>query len=122
MRIAVAICLAGAICTTADAAEAAGDDVAGLLLQALLSLAIVVGVIYLVHHGVRRLSGRAGGADGEGPVQVVQVEHLGGDRWVYVLEVEGRRLLVGATGAQMRMLAELGAAEPRGERRESASG
>ena len=74
-----------------------------LLAQALLSLAVVVGVIYLMYFGLRRLTDRGLGADA--------ARHLGGDHWLYVVEVEGRRMVVGATSTGMALIAEL---EPSG--------
>ncbi len=78
-----------------------------LLGQALLSLAVVVGLIYLVYFGLRKLTDRQLGADAEGPMRVAQARHLGGDRWLYLVEVEGRRLVVGGTGAGLALIAEL---------------
>jgi len=82
-----------------------------LLAQALLSLAVVVGVIYLMYFGLRRLTDRGLGADAAGPLRVLQARHLGGDHWLYVVEVEGRRMVVGATSTGMALIAEL---EPSG--------
>jgi flagellar biogenesis protein FliO len=98
------------------AALAQGDDLAGrspweLLAQAVLSLAVVVGVIYLVYFGLRRLTERRGEAGADGPIRVVQAQHLGGDRWVYLVEVEGRRLVVGGAAGHISRIAEL---EPSG--------
>lgn len=84
-----------------------------LLGQALLSLAVVVGVIYLVYFGMRRLGARHLDAGAEGPMRVVQARHLGGDRWLYLVEVEGRRIVVGGTDGALNTLAELGPAEVR---------
>lgn len=78
-----------------------------LLGQALLSLLIVVGVICLVYFGLRRLTDRQVGAGVEGPLRVLQACHLGGDRWLYLIEVEERRLVVGGTGSGLALLAEL---------------
>lgn len=98
-------------CTGAQAQElapAVGRGAGVLLLQALLSLAVVVGVIYLAYYGLRRLSDRQLGADAEGPLRVVQAKHLGGDRWLYVVRVGRRTLVVGGASGQITPVADLG--------------
>ena len=87
-----------------------GHNPWALLGQALLSLAVVVGIIYLVYFGLKRLDGRQIGADSEGPLRVIQARHLGADRWLYLVEIEGRRIVVGAASGQIARIAELGAA------------
>lgn len=85
-----------------------------LLGQALLSLAVVIGVIYLVYFGIRRVSDRQFSASAGGPIHVVQTRHLGGDRWLYLVEVEGRRLIIGGADGQVSPIAELEAREEAG--------
>ncbi len=100
----------------AQGSELTEQSPGALLAQALVSLAVVVGVIYLIYFGLQRLSARGRPADTEGPIRVVQARHLGGDRWIYLVQVEGRRLIVGGTDGQLTRLAEL---EPTGgERRD----
>lgn len=105
-----ALC-AGALLSPAVAwAQMAGGGAQSpwaLLGQALLSLAVVVGIIYLVYFGLKRLEGRHLGADSDGPIRVIQARHLGGDRWLYLVEVEGRRIVVGAAGGQIARIADL---------------
>lgn len=94
-----------------------------LLGQALLSLAVVIGMIYLVYFGIRRLSDRGVSATADGPIRVVQTRHLGGDRWLYLVEIEGRRLVIGGADGQISPIAELRVheeADPGGERRHEA--
>jgi flagellar biogenesis protein FliO len=76
------------------------------LLQAGLSLAIVIGLIYAVHFGLRRVSS-AGLPRRLGQVQVRESRHLGGGRWIYVIEVAGRILVIGGGSDGMRTLAEM---------------
>jgi flagellar protein FliO/FliZ len=90
----------------AQSGDLTGRNPWALLGQALLSLAVVVGVIYLVYFGLRRLGARHLDA-AEGPLRVAQSRHLGGDRWLYLVEVEGRRIVVGATDGGLTTLAEL---------------
>ena len=82
-----------------------------LLLQALVSLAIVVGIIYLAWLGLRHLSRKQLGISEEGPIRVIQARHLGGDRWLYLVSVDGRRLLVGGGPSGVQRIADLGEAE-----------
>jgi len=98
-------------CATAqaqDLAASGGRSPAVLLLQALLSLAVVVGVIYVAYFGLRRLSERQLGADAEGPLRMVQAKHLGGDRWLYVVRVGRRTLVVGGASGHVTPVADLG--------------
>ncbi len=76
------------------------------LLQALGSLVVVVALIYAVYFGLRRLSHGGLPHRGQG-IQVLESQHLGGGRWVYVIEVAGRVLVVGAGSEGLRTLAEL---------------
>lgn len=114
-----AACVALAACPAAGWAqevELTGRSPWALLAQGLLSLAVVIAVIYLVYFGARRLTDRHLDAHGEGPVRVIQARHLGGDRWLYLVEIDGRRLVIGGASGQIAPIAELGA--PGGERRD----
>ncbi len=104
----IAAWLACAGAQAQDLAAPDGRSAGVLLLQALLSLAVVVGVIYLAYFGLRRLSDRRLGADAEGPLRVVQAQHLGGDRWLYVVRVGRRTLVVGGASGQVTPVADLG--------------
>jgi len=100
----------------AQEAELTARSPWALLAQALLSLAVVVALIYLVYFGARRLTDRHVDAHGDGPMRVIQARHLGGDRWLYLVEIDGRRLVIGGASGQIAPIAELGA--PGGERRD----
>ncbi len=76
------------------------------LVQAFVSLAIVVGLIYAIYFGLRRLSHTGLPPKGEG-MQVLASQHLGGGRWVYILRVADRVLVVGGGADGLRTLAEL---------------
>jgi len=89
---------------------AAGSGPLYYLLQAGVSLAVVVGLIYLIYFGLRRLSQTTPTDKGEA-VRVLASRHLGGGRWVYVLEVADRILIVGGGSEVLRKLAELPADE-----------
>lgn len=72
------------------------------LARMLPSLAVIVGALLLLRHWARR-SGRAGGS----PLRVVSRAGIGKGSLVAVVEVEGRRLLVGAGEHGVRLLTDL---------------
>ena len=80
------------------------------LLRALVSLAVIVALIYAIYFGLRRLSYTGVGQRGEG-LRVLESLHLGGGRWVHILEVAGRILVVGSGADGLRTLAELSPGE-----------
>jgi len=80
------------------------------LLQACVSLAVVVGLIYLIYFGLRRLSQAAPTHKGD-RLRVVESRHLGGGCWVYILEVADRILIVGGGSEGLSKLAEFSADE-----------
>lgn len=101
----------GLVCTVAHAQQRTpppGGSALLLLLQALLSLAVVIGVIYLVYYALRRLHDRQLGTDSEGPLRVLQARHLGGDRWLYLVQIGRRTLVVGGAPGQVTSIADLG--------------
>ncbi len=111
LRRLASACVAGLACTAAYAQQRttpAGGSAILLLLQALLSLAVVIGVIYLVYYALRRLHDRQLGTDSEGPLRVLQARHLGGDRWLYLVQVGRRTLVVGGAPGQVTPIADLG--------------
>ena len=111
---ALTVMAAGAWCTQAWAqptTPSGGTSPIYLLLQALVSLAVVIGIIYLAYLGLRHLGRRQLGVSEEGPLRVIQDRHLGGDRWLYLVAVGGRRLLVGGGASGVQSIADLGEAE-----------
>ncbi len=77
-----------------------------LLLRALAGLALVVGLVLLTRYLLLRM-----GPGGSSPtVRLREVARLGPHHVLYVVEVEGRRLLL---GSQLTVLAELDPAPPR---------
>ncbi|MGI5818247.1 MAG: FliO/MopB family protein [Armatimonadota bacterium] len=109
---ALAVLASGAPAAWAQTEDLARRSPWGLLAQALLSLAVVVGVIYLLYFGLRRIGGGRLAPDTEGPMRVLQQRHLGGDRWLYLVEIEGRRLVLGGAEGQIAAIVELDA-QPR---------
>jgi len=93
-----------------------------LLLQALLSLAVVIAVIYLAYYALRRLSDGRLVAGEDGPLRVVQARHLGGDRWLYLVRVGTRHLVVGGATGHLTAIADLGEGPPGGESADDEAG
>jgi len=104
--------LVGLVSASAQPEQGSADGHGSLyyLLQAGISLAIVVGLIYAIYFGLRRLSQAAPTYKGD-RLRVVESRHLGGGRWVYILEVADRILIVGGGNEGLRTLAELPADE-----------
>ena len=93
-----------------EQSSAAGHSSLYYLLQAGISLAVVVGLIYAIYFGLRRLSQAAPTHRGD-RLHVVESRHLGGGRWVYILEVADHILIVGGGNEGRRTLAEWPAGE-----------
>lgn len=88
-----------------------GGSPGAYLAQALLSLLLVIGLILALNVLLQRWSGRGGKVWRGGPAEVLQTLPLGGGRWVHLVRV-GRRVLVLGAGTQgVRRLAELDASE-----------
>ncbi|MDQ7800672.1 MAG: flagellar biosynthetic protein FliO [Armatimonadota bacterium] len=89
----------------AGPAEASGSDfgTAQVVLQAVAGLALVVGLVVLTRYALVRL----GAAGGSGSVRLREVVRLSPQQALYVVEVEGRRLLL---GQHVHLVAELGPA------------
>lgn len=104
--------LVGLVSVSAQPEQSSGGGHGSLyyLLQAGISLAVVIGLIYLIYFGLRRLSQAAPTHKGD-KLRVVESRHLGGGRWVYILEVADRILIVGGSNEGLRTLAELPADE-----------
>ncbi len=83
--------LVGLVSASAQQEQSSADGHSSFyyLLQAGVSLAVVVGLIYLIYFGLRRLSQTAPTHKGD-RLRVVESRHLGGGRWVYILEVADR--------------------------------
>lgn len=77
-------------------------DLIGLLLRVGLSLAVVLGLMWLAARGLR---GSVGGR-GAGVVEVVARQPLGRGSAVAVVRVADRALVLGVTDAQVTMLGE----------------
>ena len=79
--------------------------------RALVSVAIVLGLVGLFAWLVRRGSLRIGGQGRKGALAVEASVPLGERRSLMIVSLEGRRLLLGLTPVQVSLVAELKAAE-----------
>jgi len=104
--------LIGLVSASSQPEIASADSHSSLyyLLQAGISLAAVVGLIYAIYFGLRRLS-QVAPIHKSDRLRVVESRHLGGGRWVYILEVADRILIVGGGNEGLRTIAELPADE-----------
>lgn len=112
--VAAVLLAAGPALAQTAGASPGGRSAALLLGQALLSLAVVIAVIYLAYFALRRLSGGPLVAGEDGPLRVVQARHLGGDRWLYLVRVGTRHLLIGGAAGHLTAIADLGDGSPTG--------
>lgn len=81
------------------------------LLQALLSLLLVVGLIYAAHFVARRVSGGGFAVRRSGPAQLVQTLPLGPGHTLHVVDLQGQRWLI-VTGPGGTQIAASGSAPP----------
>jgi flagellar biogenesis protein FliO len=113
--LAAAAMLLGQRCAFAQAVDAPpGHSPAYLLAQAVVALIVVVAIIYLVYFGLQRLTHRQFTGSETGPLEVIQSRHLGGDRWLYVVRIAGRTLVVGGGTGQLHPIADLGDTDVQG--------
>lgn len=78
----------------------------GLGYQSLLAVAIVLGLVGALAWIARR--GGFASLNKRGPISIETAMPLGERRSLVIVSVEGRRLLLGLTPAQVSMVAELG--------------
>lgn len=71
-------------------------------------LGLVIVLIYLAARGLQRfLRGAAAPAGSRGAIRVVEAMHLAPHRALYVVELDTRRFLIGATETQLSLLGDL---------------
>ncbi|MHA7815434.1 MAG: flagellar biosynthetic protein FliO [Pseudohaliea sp.] len=96
------------------AAEVPGVASAGNLGRMLLGLGVVVALVFALAWAAKRVSGLRGlGAAGSGPIQVISQLPLGTRERLLLVEVDGRRLLLGVVPGSITRLDGDGA--PAGE-------
>jgi flagellar biogenesis protein FliO len=96
------------------AAPLSPAPIAGLSASAVTGALLVVGgLLFFLPSVLQRFGGLAAGARGARRIEIVETRPLGGRRSLLLVEVEGRRLLLGASEAGLAPLAELGAGRAR---------
>lgn len=81
------------------------ENLSGTLTKLVMSLAIVIGLIVAFGYFAKRILPRQFGiAGGEASMRLVQNLALGPNRFVSLVEVDGRRFLLGVTETQINLL------------------
>jgi flagellar protein FliO/FliZ len=95
-------------------AQAAGENgnqginMAGAVMQMLASLAVVMGVIYLLYYAMNRWGkGLSVGKGRSGQIRVVETRHLAPKCSLMIVEVAGEYLLLGNGNDGMRLIKKL---------------
>lgn len=114
LAVAGAVVVAGAACAQQQVVPPPAYEPGPYLLQALISLVVVVALIYGAYYLLRRLQGPALRLTGEGPMKVLQSVPLAGGNVLHLVQVEGQTLLV-ASGPQGVTLLETDVAKAEGE-------
>ena len=95
----------------AQAAEengAHGVNMTGAVLQMFASLAVVMGIIYLIYYSMNRwFKGFPMGKGRSGLIRVVETKHLAPKCSLMIVEVAGEYLLLANGGEGIRMIKEL---------------
>jgi flagellar biosynthetic protein FliO len=84
------------------------------LLQALVSLAVVVGLICASYFVLRRFQGQPSRGGGAGQIEVLDSRSLGGGRWLYLVRIGDEQYLVGGSASGVGPI-ELTGAPPKRE-------
>jgi flagellar protein FliO/FliZ len=80
----------------------------GAVLQMFASLAVVVGIIYLLYYASNRwFKGLAMGKGGAGLIRIVETKYLAPKRSLLIVEVAGEYLLLGNSGDGMSLIKKL---------------
>jgi flagellar protein FliO/FliZ len=84
-----------------------GGSMAGAVFQMLASLAVVIGVIYILYYLSNRwFKGMAGGR-ASGLIRVLETRYMGPKRSLMIVEVAGEYLLLGNGSEGMRLIKKL---------------
>jgi flagellar protein FliO/FliZ len=85
-----------------------GGSMAGAILQMMASLAVVIGIIFLLYYISNRwFKGMAGGRGGSGRIRVVETRYLAPKRSLMLVEVAGEYLLLGNGSEGVRLIKKL---------------
>lgn len=91
-------------------------DGPGAAVDITLKLLAVLALVYVALAALRKYSLGAGLGRSARAVQVVECTNLAANRSLYIVNVEGKRLLIGVTASSMATLAELDPTSPEPER------
>lgn len=92
--------------------QTGGPDLGSAALKMLVALGIILAAIYGLRAAMVRLGGRLPGLDPRlQSIQVVSIKYLAPKRSLALVEVDGRRILVGVGVTEVRTLAVLDGAE-----------
>jgi len=87
--------------------DTAGGSIGGWLGPTWWALILVIGLVFLGAYAIKRwVPGRMGGR-GEGPFRVLSRWHLSARQYVALIQVGRRMLLIGVTGQQISLLADI---------------
>ncbi len=110
MRIsAVAVCLcAPAVACAAGGKNGEGESMTAAVFQMMASLAVVLGIIYLLYYVFRRwFKGVGVGKTRTGYIRVVQTRYLAPKRSLLIVEVGGEYLLLGNGSEGVQLIKKL---------------
>ena len=97
-----------AVACAASGKALEGGSMTGAVFQMFASLAIVIGVIYLLYYVSNRwFKGMAGGRAGSGLIRVVETRYLGPKRSLMIVEVAGEYLLLGNGSEGVHLIKKL---------------
>ena len=82
-----------------------GKEFAKMMLSVLLVIVLAIGVLYLSKKVLPKMSSSQGRN-----IQVVETVHLGPRRWIHLVEIGGRQILIGSTNENITKLADITAA------------
>jgi flagellar protein FliO/FliZ len=89
-----------------------GGTMAGAVLQMFASLAVVIGIIYLLYYASNRwFKGLRTGKGRSGLIRVVETRHLAPKRSLHIVEVAGEYLLLSNGSEGMRLIKTLEAGD-----------
>jgi flagellar protein FliO/FliZ len=84
-----------------------GGSIAGAVFQMLASLAVVIGVIYILYYVSNRWFKGMTGGRASGLIRVVETRYMGPKRSLMIVEVAGEYLLLGNGSEGMRLIKKL---------------
>ena len=85
-----------------------GGSMAGAVLQMFASLAVVIGIIYLLYYASNRwFKGLTLGKNRANLIRVVETRHLAPKRSLMLVEIAGEYLLLGSDNGGMRLIKQL---------------